>query len=316
VEDVRTVIADRQSGRAGFSFDGTPPLLRVPGADIWRLLRLDRPPRTVDEGAPADDLPGPLPPNGISIQLVELAPRGDHWPEDGGWRQVDTLDIHVVVSGALLLGLDGGAELRLEPGDTLVQRGTRHRMMAADNRPARFLGAHLMPGSGNPINLDIRPASDGDVGVRRVVTGVDADGRSTAIHDGKPAFVFRPGNSVLTDIWETGGPLVDVGQGGDPAGPWQVHPVGEGGVKVGMVDLPAGDYTAAANWHATDTIDVDVVLSGYVQLHLPDDQVRTLGPGDVVIQRGTLHRWQPVGGEGMRMATLMVSVAPDGGNRG
>jgi quercetin dioxygenase-like cupin family protein len=100
-----------------------------------------------------------------------------------------------------------------------------------------------------------------------------------------------------------------VDQGGDVEGPWQVEPVA-GGTSVGIVELPPGDYSHDANWHTTATIDVDVVLSGSVELHLPDLPPALLGPGDVVVQRGTHHRWQPVGDEPLRMAALMISVIP------
>jgi quercetin dioxygenase-like cupin family protein len=140
------------------------------------------------------------------------------------------------------------------------------------------------------------------------VTGTGPDGRSTVVHDGEPAFVFRAdGRAVLTDVWQTGGPVVAVDQGGDVDGPWQVEPVA-GGTSAGIVELPPGDYSAEANWHTTATIDVDVILSGGVELHLPGEPPALLAPGDVVVQRGTHHRWQPVGDEPLRMAALMISV--------
>ena len=61
-------------------------------------------------------------------------------------------------------------------------------------------------------------------------------------------------------------------------------------------------------WHATPTVDVDVVVSGRVRLDLPGDVSTELGPGDVVVQRGTDHRWVAVGEEPLRMATVMISA--------
>jgi quercetin dioxygenase-like cupin family protein len=54
---------------------------------------------------------------------------------------------------------------------------------------------------------------------------------------------------------------------------------------------------------------VDVILSGQVELALRDVPPVALGPGDIVVQRGVEHRWQPVGDEPLRMATLMIDVA-------
>jgi quercetin dioxygenase-like cupin family protein len=96
--------------------------------------------------------------------------------------------------------------------------------------------------------------------------------------------------------------------GGDAAGPWQREPVGAGALA-GIVTLGPGEYSDPANWHATNTIDVDVILSGQVELALRDVPPVALGPGDIVVQRGVEHRWQPVGDEPLRMATLMIDVA-------
>src|SRR5947209_8165880 len=137
------------------------------------------------------------------------------------------------------------------------------------------------------------------------VTGVDDLERSRAVHDGAPAWVLRPGRSVLADVWQTGGPLASVLQGGDAPGPWQREPVG-GGVLAGMVTLGPGVYDDPANWHVTDTVDVDVVMAGAVELRLPELPPVVLRRGDVVVQRGVLHRWQPVGDETMQMGTMMI----------
>ncbi|MFT4009456.1 MAG: cupin domain-containing protein [Nocardioidaceae bacterium] len=48
--------------------------------------------------------------------------------------------------------------------------------------------------------------------------------------------------------------------------------------------------------HTTKTVDVVVVMSGRVRLILEDGEA-VLGPGDVVIQRGTNHAWEAVGDE-------------------
>jgi hypothetical protein len=35
-----------------------------------------------------------------------------------------------------------------------------------------------------------------------------------------------------------------------------------------------------------------------------------LGPGDCVVQRGTMHRWRPVGDDGVRYVAVMLAVQP------
>jgi quercetin dioxygenase-like cupin family protein len=43
--------------------------------------------------------------------------------------------------------------------------------------------------------------------------------------------------------------------------------------------------------HTTDTVDIDIVLSGEVWLELDDGAEVKLEAGDCVIQNGTRHAW-------------------------
>lgn len=58
--------------------------------------------------------------------------------------------------------------------------------------------------------------------------------------------------------------------------------------------------------HTTDTIDMEVILSGEVILELDDGAKRRLGPGDAVVQNGTRHRWLNPGRVPCVMAVFMV----------
>ena len=48
-------------------------------------------------------------------------------PSDPGMHTTDTIDFEVVLEGTVTLELDDGAMVTLQPGDTVVQNGTRHR---------------------------------------------------------------------------------------------------------------------------------------------------------------------------------------------
>jgi quercetin dioxygenase-like cupin family protein len=63
-------------------------------------------------------------------------------------------------------------------------------------------------------------------------------------------------------------------------------------------------------WHATATIDVDIVINGTVEMYLPDLPPVTLRPGDTLVQRGTSHLWHVVGDRSLRMVTVMLGVGP------
>ena len=57
--------------------------------------------------------------------------------------------------------------------------------------------------------------------------------------------------------------------------------------------------------HQTSTLDAIVIIRGRVRLIL-DDGERVLGPGDVVVQRGTNHAWTCEGGEPVLMAAILM----------
>jgi mannose-6-phosphate isomerase-like protein (cupin superfamily) len=56
-------------------------------------------------------------------------------PNNPGMHTTDTVDFDLVVAGEVFLELDDGAEVRLEPGDCVVQNGTRHRWRNRSTQP-------------------------------------------------------------------------------------------------------------------------------------------------------------------------------------
>lgn len=61
-------------------------------------------------------------------------------PDDPGMHRSDTVDCLYVLSGHPVLELDDGVEVALGPGDTVVQRGTRHRWHNRGRMPCTFVG--------------------------------------------------------------------------------------------------------------------------------------------------------------------------------
>jgi mannose-6-phosphate isomerase-like protein (cupin superfamily) len=59
-------------------------------------------------------------------------------PSDPGMHTTGTIDFEVVLDGTVILELDDGAEVTLQPGDTVVQNGTRHRWKNPGDTPARL----------------------------------------------------------------------------------------------------------------------------------------------------------------------------------
>lgn len=125
--------------------------------------------------------------------------------------------------------------------------------------------------------------------VRRVVTGHDADGRARFVSDA----TFEPrdvpsGDAAMCLVWTAPNLPVD---NNDPVD-GRERDAGttlRGGSVIRIVDLYPGQQSPM---HRTSSIDYGIVLSGQLELEL-DDGVRTLlHPGDIVVQRGTMHLWR------------------------
>ena len=67
-------------------------------------------------------------------------------PDAPGMHTTATIDFEIVLEGEVWLELDDGAEVRLQPGDAVVQNGTRHAWRNKGDVPARLVaflvGAH------------------------------------------------------------------------------------------------------------------------------------------------------------------------------
>lgn len=335
---VRRIVTGHDSeGRAIFVSDGRPPhtVTSPAGHGLSELLWLEGIPSNPDDGgeSPAD-LHGGFPAGGqIACRLIRFpgfapgTPVDDTWlrvpgddPSHPGVHRSETLDLMVVLGGHITLGLDDG-EHALGPGDAVIQRGTVHRWRVVGEQPCTFLSVliSLEPPAGQEEPVALVPKSaapTGDVGSpsgpRRLVTGTDPGGRSQATPVG-PAPAMVTDQVALYDLWQTGGWLRHVEQGGDHDGPWALEPIGRG-ISLRRVDFAAGHDPGVAGIHATATIDVDVLLSGRLELGLPTDPAGTdfdttvLDPGDVVIQRGNVHRWRPAGHDPAVLLSVMIGL--------
>lgn len=62
--------------------------------------------------------------------------------------------------------------------------------------------------------------------------------------------------------------------------------------------------------HRTSSIDFGVVLSGEIDMALEDGQSVHLQPGDVIVQRGTMHTWINKGSEPCVLAFSIIDAKP------
>jgi mannose-6-phosphate isomerase-like protein (cupin superfamily) len=155
--DVRRVVTGHDAaGKAVVVDDGpvapvTTDLL--PGSEFHRLWSADTPRTFPDDGTnpaatsyfppeggfrfgfftlPPDDGPGPPEDLDVMAAFRELQTKlpglADYTEADNpGMHTTATVDYGVVVSGQAVLELDDGVKVTLNPGDTYIQNGTRHR---------------------------------------------------------------------------------------------------------------------------------------------------------------------------------------------
>jgi quercetin dioxygenase-like cupin family protein len=315
----RRVVTGIDAGVAVIRSDAEPEgTIRANGFGVATWLWLDGPARSVDdEGAASMDLEPPA--GGCSVRIIRfpgVAEGGGDWirvegddEAEPGMHATDTLDFMVVVDGRIALGLDDG-EHELGPGEVVIQRGNRHRWRVVSDEPCTYVVCMLRPDADAPTPSEPQAAATASNrgSPRRLVASTDADGRSYALADGTPPAALDAGETRLVELWQTGGALRTPDQGGDPEGNWELEPRG-GGICFRTVRHPAGFDPGEAGWHTTATIDVDIVLSGRLELSLPDQPPVVLGRGEAVVQRGTHHRWRPVGDEPVEWAALMIAVA-------
>jgi mannose-6-phosphate isomerase-like protein (cupin superfamily) len=173
---------------------------------------------------------------------------------------------------------------------------------------------------------------------RRVVTGLDAEGRSCVVFDGPPPVQKtapdRPGYASAL-LWETReAPARNDGaeDAGARAFSYRLEP---GGTAVLMFRQPGMEVlrglseeevhkarhgglpkeyqdralSAKPGMHATDTVDYVVVVEGEITLMLDAGEV-TLKAGDVLIDRGVAHAWENRGERSCLMVTVMVDAVP------
>jgi quercetin dioxygenase-like cupin family protein len=139
---------------------------------------------------------------------------------------------------------------------------------------------------------------------RRVVTGHDARGRSVFTSDGPvPAAGAAPSGSLFYELWATdAAPApIDTDPSDSAAGPLSVSPA-PNGTKIRINELPPG---AGSPMHRTQTVDYGIVLDGEVVLVLEDSET-VLRAGDVVVQRGTSHRWENRSATTARVAFILI----------
>ena len=142
--------------------------------------------------------------------------------------------------------------------------------------------------------------------IRRVVTGHDAQGRSTVLIDEQVTNQHspRPG-ATYSVIWSTDELPANNDGSDDPSNKKIPTAIPEGSV---FRIVSFGPGVAPRN-HRTDSIDYAVVISGEIDMVMETGTVR-LKAGDVMVQRGTIHDWVNNGTVPCVIAFALIGAKP------
>ncbi|MBO0737042.1 MAG: cupin domain-containing protein [Alphaproteobacteria bacterium] len=151
--------------------------------------------------------------------------------------------------------------------------------------------------------------------VRRIVTGHDANGKATVISDERLPAVSRAGRSHIAgcEIWSTDRMPVDNSSNDAEAQQRagfvkRYNYVGSGqGTVIRITEFAPG---APKFMHRTETLDYALLLSGECDLELDNGEVVHIKPGDVVVQRGTMHAWVNKGPQPAVFAFVLIDADP------
>jgi mannose-6-phosphate isomerase-like protein (cupin superfamily) len=164
---------------------------------------------------------------------------------------------------------------------------------------------------------------------RRIITGVDEDGKSCFVADGATPVRLSGEANTKCDIWRTrtlpvavadgdgleGGVYTSPDEGGLVYRIVTFRPDSEWDMSKGFSDangplkgmVPPEEAGGIVGLHITDTVDIVTVLSGELTAVMEIGET-TLYPGDTLVQRGTKHTWNNRTNEPTTAAVLMISA--------
>jgi quercetin dioxygenase-like cupin family protein len=144
-------------------------------------------------------------------------------------------------------------------------------------------------------------------GVRRIVTGHDAQGQSIVKQVNQlPGYEFDGGVARFMDVWLTDRTPADNNTLNLPPDRF-ARLSNQTGTVLRIVDMLPGQQSPM---HRTNSVDYGIVLNGALDLELDDGSCTHLAPGDIVIQRGTSHRWVNRSAQTVRVAFVLVAAEP------
>jgi mannose-6-phosphate isomerase-like protein (cupin superfamily) len=164
---------------------------------------------------------------------------------------------------------------------------------------------------GGPVEWRATAREDALMGFRRVITGHDSNGKAVIVKD-EQVDSIQAGGFSYDPMWAIDVDAVVPNDGSIPNRTdffpafggvrvitWVAQPAMAEAIAASMEEMEAAAPGLVAHMemdnpgmHTTQTIDVDVVLSGEIWMELDNGVITHLKQGDVVIQNGTRHKWE------------------------
>lgn len=144
--------------------------------------------------------------------------------------------------------------------------------------------------------------------IRRVVTGHDKNGTAIFVSDNKYETVVIPsGDAAMATIWSTATVPADLNDETDGRDR-NAGTTLKGGSVIRIVDMLPG---ASSPMHRTSSIDYGIVISGTIELEVDNNIFKTLAVGDIIVQRGTIHKWRNPSAENVcRIVFVLTEAKP------
>jgi len=144
--------------------------------------------------------------------------------------------------------------------------------------------------------------------IRRIVTGHSKEGKAIfTIDEEIETIVIPTGDAAMATIWTTANVPADCNDEIDG----RLRDAGttlKGGSVIRIVDMLPG---ASSPMHRTNSIDYGIVLSGSIELELENNVYKTINTGEIIIQRGTIHKWRnPSDLEICRIIFILTEAKP------
>lgn len=139
--------------------------------------------------------------------------------------------------------------------------------------------------------------------MKKLITGIDGAGNSCVLSEEDLTLdQLAPGFAMGIPFATTTSP--------PPARPVGTAPLIDQGIAPGLVRWMVVDLgpDSETPMHHTDTLDLQTVLSGSVDLVL-DDGVHRLEEGDLVVLSGVDHAWRG-GPDGCRLSAVLIGTPP------